>query len=257
MIKRYKRIRFSLLIAPSTSDIFRFSARWTDCGSASGKRQGRNGRGRRDLGILTFDFWPVEEKLTAFVGTTWAARWRELGGGFKTERVSHKRGFSSQLLYLFSTLLSIDLFHPSLSFSLRCFLIKARAAYEDARRAKERLGLGKGRRRSSYDPPQGRLSFVCTASIVCRCLPIRVRISCLPQVTSRPPMHDSNLTIDRFSPWPRERVTIEFEATLRALGLAAFLPFSVLWPFYLLLLSRLPYSRTLRGKARLSNTSSK
>lgn len=90
----------------------------------------------------------------------------------------------------------------------------ARAAYEDARRAKERLGLGKGRRRSSYDSPRERLSFVCTASIVRRCLPTRVRISCLPQVTSRPPMHDSNLTIDRFSLWPRERDTIEFEATL-------------------------------------------
>lgn len=75
-------------------------------------------------------------------------------------------------------------------------------------------------------------------------------ISCLLQVTSRPPTRDSNFTIDRFSPWPRERDTIEFEATPErsVRWHSSFSVFSPFLPFSLSLLSCSPTRERLRGR---------
>jgi hypothetical protein len=141
---------------------------------------------------------------------------------FMTER-SLKRGFGSQPLHLSSALLFVDLFKPSLSLflshsfaSLLVLLLSSTFSDKSARsvrRCSQRNASGKEKEDVvPLGPPQRHLSFVCTASAVCRCSRTRVRISCLPQVTFYD-LRDWNLAIDRFSPWPRERDTIEFEAT--------------------------------------------
>lgn len=147
------------------------------------------------------------------------------------DRESLKRGFGSQPLYLLSAFLFIDLFSrlsPSITLSLffpshfSLFFSLFLMFFDKSARGVRRRSSSKGtpwarKRKTSFNP---RLST--TTSILCvyradglSVLHARVYISCLLQVTSRPPTRDSNFTIDRFSPWPRERNTIEFEATLK------------------------------------------
>lgn len=170
-----------------------------------------------------------------FVGTTSATHRGELGG------VSRPRG--SQTRFRFSTSLSLPRcspstysavslspafpslifflpLHPSQSlFSvlLRHSLIKARVASSSSRETP----WARERKTSFHPGSPRRLSFVCTASTAVRwCL--RVRISCLPQVTSRPPTRDSrDRSIFPVASRTRyHRIRSNFEVLL--LGLAPF-----------------------------------
>lgn len=194
------------------------------------------GRGERRLGYLNLRFLTCRREARRVCRHHLSSSLKRTRRRFKTERVSHKRGFGSQLLSISSPRCSPSTYSILLSSSLFLSSMFPDKIARGVRRCSSSKGTPRARKRktSFILRSSTRTSILCVYSIDCPsvfahpCTYILSPASNLAPSDARLEPHDRSI----FPVAPRTRYH-RIRSDSRALGLAAFLPFSVLWPFYL------------------------